>query len=157
VTVDNLSTRLTPGRYSVRAELTPRNGRIPISATTFASVPPDEAMVGGAALAFRRGPSTGLAYVPTADARYRRTERLKVEVPLLKEGVTATGRVLTREGQPLPLLVTCATRTDQPSSITVGVADVTLAPLAAGEYVLELTFTVSGKSEIVSYGFRLVP
>jgi hypothetical protein len=57
----------------------------------------------------------------------------------------------------LPLLVTCATRTDQPSSITVGVADVTLAPLAAGEYVLELTFTVSGKSEIVSYGFRLVP
>jgi hypothetical protein len=53
--------------------------------------------------------------------------------------------------------VTCATRTDQPSSITVGVADVTLAPLAAGEYVLELTFTVSGKSEIVSYGFRLVP
>lgn len=157
VMVDNLSTRLTPGRYSVRAELTPKNGRIPIQATTFASVPADVALVGAAALALRRGPSTGLQYVPTADARYRRTERLKVEVPLLMEGATAAGRVLTREGQALPLVVTHSTRADQSSSMTFGVADVTLAPLAAGEYVLELTFTTGGKSEVVSYGFRIVP
>ena len=157
VAVDNLSTRLTPGRYSVRAELTPKNGRIPVQATTFVVVPVEDAMVGGAALAQRRGPSTGLAYVPTADARYRRTERLKVEVPLLNAAATATGRVLTREGQPLPLVVTYSTRTDQAASITFGVADVTLAPLAASEYVLELTFTANGKKETVAYGFRIIP
>jgi hypothetical protein len=157
VAVDNLSTRLAPGRYSVRAELSPKNGRIPIQATTFASVPAEEAMVGGAALALRRGPSTGLTFVPTADARYRRTERLKVEVPLLKDGTAAAGRVLTREGQALPLVVTYSTRADQAASTTFGVADVTLAPLAAGEYVLELTFTAGGKNETVSYGFRIVP
>jgi hypothetical protein len=95
--------------------------------------------------------------VPTADARYRRTERLKVEVPLLKDGTAAAGRVLTREGQALPLVVTYSTRADQAASTTFGVADVTLAPLAAGEYVLELTFTAGGKNETVSYGFRIVP
>ena len=91
---------LKPGRYSVRAELTPRNGRVPIQVTTFATVPPETAEVGTGALASRRGPSTGLAYIGTADPRFRRTERLRLEVPLVGEGFTATGRLLTREGQP---------------------------------------------------------
>ena len=51
----------------------------------------------------RRGPSTGLAYVGTADPRFRRTERLRVEVPLAGDGFTGTGRLLTREGSATPL------------------------------------------------------
>ena len=35
-----------------------------------------------------------------------------------------------------------------------GVADVTLAPLAEGEYVLELSLTKDGKTEVVTYGFQ---
>jgi hypothetical protein len=125
--------------------------------TTTVTVPADSAVTGTAALAWRRGPSTGLAYLPTADPRFRRTERLRVEVPLSLEGVKATGRVLTREGQALQLIISHSTRTDAGSATTFAVADVTLSALAAGEYVLELLFEAGGKTENVSYGFRIVP
>ena len=157
IVVDGTERPLPAGRYSVRAELTARNGRLPIQVTTFATVPSDEAEVGTGLLASRRGPSTGLAYVGTADPRFRRTERLRVEVPLIGDGFTPTGRLLTREGQAMALIVSFTTRTDTARNEKFGVADVTLAPLAAGEYVLELALVKNGKTDIVSYGFRIIP
>ena len=71
----------------------------------------------------------------TADPRFRRTERLRLEVPLASEGFTGTGRLLTREGQATPLIVAFSMRTDEATKQQFGVADVTLAPLAEGEYV----------------------
>ncbi len=155
IPIDGTTEPLAAGRYSVRAELTPRAGRLPIQVTTFATVPQDAAPVGTGALALRRGPSTGLAYVPTADPRFRRTERLRIEVPVAGEGFTGVGRLLTREGQPLPLVVNYSSRTDARGNLAVG--EVALAPLAAGEYVLELALTKDGKTEAVNYGFRLIP
>lgn len=148
---------LPAGRYMVRAELTARNGRLPIQVTTFATVPADTADVGSGGLAARRGPSTGLAYVGTADARFRRTERLRLEVPLAGEGYTGTGRLLTREGQATVLVVGFTTRTDEATKQQFGVADLTLAPLAEGEYVMELSIARNGKTEVVSYGLRIIP
>lgn len=148
---------LAAGRYAVRAELTPRNGRIPVQVTTFVTVPADTVEVGTGLLAHRRGPSTGLAYVGTADPRFRRTERIRLEVPLAGDGFTATGRVLTREGHAMTLNVPFTTRIDDATKQVFGVADVTLAPLAAGEYVLELALVKAGKTETVAYGFRIIP
>jgi VWFA-related protein len=148
---------LTAGRYSVRAELAPRNSRLPIQATTAATVPVETAAVGTGGLASRRGPSTGLAYIATADPRFRRTERLRVEVPLAGDGFTGTGRLLTRDGQPTPLVVSFTTRTDVAAQQQFGVADVTLSALAEGEYVLELSVQKNGATEVVAYGFRIVP
>ena len=42
---------LAAGRYAVRAELTPRNGRLPLQVTTFATVPAEAAEVGTGGLA----------------------------------------------------------------------------------------------------------
>lgn len=148
---------LAAGRYAVRAELTPRNGRVPLQVTTLASVPADASEVGTGGLAARRGPSTGLAYIATADPRFRRTERLRLEVPLAADGFTGTGRILTREGQALPLIVTFSARMDEATKRQFGVADVTLAPLATGDYVVELSLTKDGRTEAITYGFRLVP
>ena len=148
---------LTAGRYSVRAELTPRNSRMPIQATTFVTVPAETAEIATGALASRRGPSTGLAYLPTADPRFRRTERLRAEVALASEGFTGAGRLLTREGQPTPLVVSFSTRVDAATEQRFGVADVTLSALAEGEYVLELTLQKNGTTDVVAYGFRIVP
>ena len=120
-------------------------------------MPAETAEVGTGALASRRGPSTGLAYVATADPRFRRTERLRVEVPLAGDGFSGTGRLLTRDGQPTALVVSFTNRTDATTKQQFGVADVTLAPLAEGEYVLELSLTKNGTTEIVLYGFRIVP
>jgi len=157
IVVDGSGQPLPAGRYSVRAELTARNGRLPMQVTTFATVPADTAEVGTGALAARRGPSTGLAYVATADPRFRRTERLRLEVPLAGDGFTGTGRLLTRDGQATALVVGFTTRTDEATKQQFGVADVMLAPLAEGEYVIELSITKNGKTDVVSYGFRLIP
>ncbi len=157
IPIDGTGTPLLAGRYLVRAELTPRAGRLPIQVSTMVTVPADSAVVGTGALALRRGPSTGLAYVPTADPRFRRTERLRIEVPLSDPAMTATGRLLTREGAAMPLIVTYSTRADQSGTGTLGVAEVALAPLAAGEYVLELAIQKPGAPELVTYGFRIVP
>ncbi len=57
----------------------------------------------------------------------------------------------------MPLVVTYAARTDEVTQQRSGIADVTLAPLAAGEYVLEISIEKNGKTEVVSYGFRIIP
>jgi len=157
VVVDGSERPLTAGRYAVRAELLARNSRVPIQVTTFTTVPAEAAEVATGGLALRRGPSTGLAYFATADPRFRRTERLRLEVPLAADGFAGTGRLLTREGQPLPLIVGFSTRVDERTQQRFGVADLTLSPLAAGDYVLELALTKNGQPELVSYGFRIVP
>lgn len=108
-----------------------------------------------AVTALRRGPSTGLAYVRADQPRFRRTERLRIEV-VLPDGASATaGRVLTRQGQALPLIVTTSTQVTNGQMVTI--ADVTLAPLAIGEYVLELAYELKGEKARASYGFRIVP
>jgi hypothetical protein len=156
IPIDGTEQPLAAGRYSVRAELTARGSRLPIQVTTFATVPLQTAAVGTGALASRRGPSTGLAYLPTADPRFRRTERLRIEVPVAGEGITGTGRLLTREGQALQVVVNVSTRADAKGQQLV-VAEAVLAPLAAGEYVLEVALAKDAKTETVSYGFRLIP
>lgn len=145
---------LPPGRYYVRLEGRPERGTAAVRAATDATVGTTGASISPALVALRRGPTTGLAYQPTADPRFRRTERLRAEVPILTDGaVTGTGRVLTREGQPLPLQVAITERTDERSGTRYLVGDVTLAPLAQGDYVLEMQ---AGPAS-ATYGFRIIP
>jgi hypothetical protein len=145
---------LAPGRYYVRVEGKPERGVGTVRATSMAIVGASGASISSAIVALRRGPTTGLAYQVTADPRFRRTERLRAEVPILTQGaVTGTGRILTREGQPLPLQVAMSERADDTSGARYMVAEVALAPLAQGEYVLE----VQAGKESATYGFRIVP
>jgi VWFA-related protein len=145
---------LAPGRYFVRMEGRPERGTTTVRASTDATVGTAGASISPALVVLRRGPTTGLAYQGTADPRFRRTERLRAEVPILATGpVTGTGRVLTREGQPLPLQVAITERTDERTAARYLVGDVVLAPLAQGDYVLELQV---GR-ESATYGFRIIP
>jgi VWFA-related protein len=87
----------------------------------------------GAPRLSRRGPSTGVAWVPTADPRFRRQERLRVSVGVGTDAGTVTGTLLDRQGRPINVPV----KVDQtvPEAL---VAELALAPLAAGDYVLAL-------------------
>ena len=87
----------------------------------------------GAPRLSRRGPSTGVAWVPTADPRFRRQERLRVSVGVGAEAGTVTGTLLDRQGRPINVPV----KVDQTAPEAL-VAELTLAPLAAGDYVLAL-------------------
>lgn len=64
---------------------------------------------------------------------------------------------MTATGQATPVIVAFSTRTDEATKQQFGVADVTLAPLAESDYVIELSLTRNGKTETVNYGFRVVP
>jgi VWFA-related protein len=150
-------TSVAPGRYVVRLQLTPAEGSVPIQATADVVVPDADALMSQSGLVLRRGPSTGLQFVPTADPRFRRTERLRVEVPRLATDGTVSARLLGRDGQPLALAVTLSERTDDALGIRLIVAEVPLAALAQGDYGLEVTLDANGKKQGTTYGFRLVP
>lgn len=148
---------LPPGRYVIRLALTPKGGTLPLQTTADVTIPAKAAFMGSTGLASRRGPATGLAYRPTADARFQRTERIRFEVPRLAADGTVTARLLSRNGQPLPLTVALSERTDEQLQLRMIVADLTLAPLAQGEYVLDVALEKDGKTERATYAFRIVP
>ena len=103
----------------------------------------------GAPRLSRRGPSTGVAWVPTADPRFRRQERLRVSVGLGPEAGTVTGTLLDRQGKPINVPV----KIDQSEPAAL-VAELALAPLAAGDYVLALG---AGGSRRLLVPLRIVP
>ena len=102
----------------------------------------------GAPRLSRRGPSTGVAWVPTADPRFRRQERLRVSVGVGAEAGTVTGTLLDRQGRPMNVPV----KMDQTAPEAL-VAELALAPLAAGDYVLAL----GGGPKRLLVPLRIVP
>ena len=55
----------------------------------------------------------------------------------------------------MPLVVNYSTQ--ETNGQRIGIAEVILAPLAVGQYRLELSYDVDGQRETVSYEFRIVP
>ena len=105
----------------------------------------------GVPLLLRRGPTTGTRYTPTADPQFRRTERLRLDLPCATPPAAFTASMLDRAGMPLLLPVTTTTRTD--GTITWATAEVSLAPLAHGDYVIKMT--VDGVDAVTA--IRVVP
>ena len=103
------------------------------------------------ALFVRRGPSTGNKDVPTADLRFRRTETIRLEIPSTADAAGAA-RLLDRTGKPLSVPVAAAVRDDADGS-RWQTAQLALAPLAPGDYVIEIA---NGERRMLS-GFRIVP
>jgi hypothetical protein len=134
----------------------PKAGAVPLQTTVDVTVPEPAALISQTGLASRRGPTTGLNYVPTADPRFTRTERLRLEIPRPSATGKLSARLLGRDGQPLNLAIPLTERAD-PDKPRMIVADLMLAPLAQGEYVIEVTAEQDGKKESATYGFRLVP
>ncbi len=135
----------------VRTRVTPTQEGLPYSDTIRLS----EISAPGRPIVLRRGPTTGIKFVPTADLQFRRTERVRLELPTMAVVTGTSGEVLDRAGKPMPLTVIATTRTE--AGITWASAELNLAPLAAGDYVLKLKAESAGKTEEVVTGFRLVP
>jgi hypothetical protein len=130
----------------VRTKVTPQGGGLPYTDT----IRLDEA-TSGRALLSRRGPSTGVRYVPTAVAQFGRTERVRIDVPVAAGTNAVSAEILDRTGKPINVPVHASTRVE--GSITWATAELSLAPLAAGDYVVRLT----AGSQSVATAFRLTP
>ena len=140
--------KLPPGgadRVQVRARLTSEGSPVPLTDAIDAN--PASAQP----LAFRRGSSTGNRYLPAADFRFSRTERLRLELPVATDVKPSGAKILDRAGQTLPIPLTTAERTDAETGQKWIMADLTLAPLAAGDYAIELsTETGDGTKQVIT-------
>jgi len=87
-------------------------------------------------LLFRRGPATGNRLLPSADARFTRAERLRLELPVAASIAPGTAQMLDRTGNALHVPVRVGEKTDAAGRRWI-TADVALAPLAAGDYAIE--------------------
>jgi hypothetical protein len=142
---------LPPGEYTVRVRLRTDGGSGEAIADSVVATVPAAATALGEPVLFRRGPSTGLRYAETADPRFRRTERLRLELPT-SAADTAAARVLDRTGKPLQVPATVTTRDDSSGRFHWVVVDAALAPFAPGDYLIEVTQRTA--SQLV--GFRVV-
>ena len=140
--------RLAAGDYAVRVRLRGRDADT--SDTARVIIPERPSAVGEAAL-WRRGPSTGPQYVRTADPRFQRSDRMRLE--FASETSAATARLLDRVGKAIQVPVQISERVDAAEGVRWIVADITLAPLAPGDYAVEIT--AGGDSQVT--GFRIVP
>lgn len=125
----------------------------PIGQVARVALPGSDPPLLGAPLLFRRGPTTGTAYLPAADRRFLRSERVRFEAPLADGAEDLAGRLLDRTGAPLDVPVTISDRRDANQRWLV--ADLTLAPLTNGDYVVELTAGAAPTTERVLVGIRV--
>jgi len=131
---------------TVRTKVTPQGGGPPYTDTIrFAEA------TGVRPLLSRRGPTTGVRYMPTAVPQFGRTERMRIEVPVDADTTAVSAEVFDRAGKPVNVPVRASTRVD--GSLTWASAEVVLAPLAAGDYLVRLT---AGSQSVVT-AFRLTP
>lgn len=143
------SAPLPPGDYQV--QLRAKGTAAPLSAmeSVRTSIPPSPVSSGAAV--FRRSVTTGNQAMPTADLRFRRTERVSIEVPTTSTEA-GTAQLLNRSGQALAIPVAAAIRDDADGS-RWRTAQLTLAPLAPGDYVVE---QIAGSEKTLT-AFRVLP
>jgi VWFA-related protein len=95
----------------------------------------------GDATGYRAAALATAAWRPIAVFQFRRTERLRLEFPMLKSLDAQNARLLDRKGQTLQVPVTL---TAAGSTLT---AELNLAPLSIGDYVVEVTAKAGDTSE----------
>jgi hypothetical protein len=142
---------LVPGEYVLRVRAkaaTPT--ALPINEAV--AVPVASAPHATGALYIRRGASSAGRDEPTADLRFRRTEQIRVEV-LTESASAATGRLLDRTGKVIQVPVAVTGRQDVDGSQWI-TAQLALAPLAPGDYLIELT-GVDAERRLIP--FRVIP
>lgn len=143
---------VAPGEYAVRVRVRPNGDEtLAVSDSARVIVPAVPGALGEAVL-WRRGSSTGPQFQRTADPRFRRSDRLRLELAAAAPGA-ATARLTDRNGAPLPVPVQVSERVDDTGGFRWVVAELALAPLAAGDYAVE----VSQGGSTQATAFRMVP
>jgi hypothetical protein len=137
---------LAPGEYTLRMRSQSPAG----SETMSMPIVLPQAPQSSGGMFIRRGPTTGNKETPTADVRFRRSERVRVEVPSAADVTSA--RLLDRTGRAMTAIpVAASTRTDSEGT-KWATAEVLLAPLAPGDYIIEV---VAGATRTLA-AFRIV-
>ena len=140
---------LAPGNYQV--QLRAKGAAATLGAMESVRTSLGAAPAASGAVVLRRSITTGNQPVPTADLRFRRTERISIEVPTTSTDA-GTAQLLNRSGLTIPVPVAAVIRDDADGS-RWRTAQLALAPLAPGDYVVE---QIAGAEKILT-AFRVLP
>ena len=143
---------LPAGEYAVRVRLRSEADTDLVVDDTLRLIVAATASPVGEAVLWRRGPTTGTQYLRTADPRFQRSDRIRLELPATG-AAKPTGRMLDRLGNAMFVPVTISEKPDPSGEFRWIVADATLAPLTNGDYAIEIDF--GGTKQITA--FRVVP
>ena len=143
---------LPAGDYELRVRA---NAASPGSTATDSLRVTVPATADGAGFLFKRGPGTGNREIATADLRVRRSDTLRVAVPA-SDSSESSARLLDRTGKVLQVPVSTSMR-DEADGSTSRSATLALAPLAAGDYLIELIASQSTGQTRTLIAFRVVP
>ena len=150
VEFDLLSDTLAPGQYSMQLELAPNAGK-PVGDFVRLTMPAEPTAFGEPVFS-RRTSAPGRRFARTADARFRRNEFVRIEMPTSATS-TATARLLDGKGGPLPVPAQVTTRADASGAFQWIVVDIPMTPLAPALYAVEVT---QGDSSRIT-AFRVIP
>ncbi len=143
---------IAPGEYAVRVRVRPNgDGGLPVADTARLIIAATASPLGEPVM-WRRGPSTGPKYAMTADPRFTRLERVRFEMATTTAGA-ATGKMLDKIGRPMQIPVQITERPDASGSFRWIVAEAVLAPLAPGDYAIEVSLADGRQTA----GFKIVP
>ena len=106
----------------------------------------------GEAVLLRRGVTPAQRYVRTADPRFQRTDRLRLELPTDAAG-SPSAVLRDRRGAELPVPLQLAERADESGTFRWILVDVPLISLAPADYAVEVVH--AGASRMTA--FRLTP
>ena len=95
---------------------------------------------------FHRGPSTGNQVQPAVGRVFPRSERIRLEMEAAAGAPVWAGAVLDRNGNKTAVPVVTGERTDSSGQRWL-TADITLAPLGPGDYVVEMTATTGTEQQ----------
>ncbi len=109
----------------------------------------------GEPVIFHRGPSTGNQALPSPGRVFPRSDRIRLELEADGAAPVWSGAVLDRNGNKTVVPVVTGERTDAATGQRWLTADVTLAPLAAADYVVELTVTQGAEQKKTLVAIRV--
>jgi VWFA-related protein len=119
-----------------------------------AGVTPASAPLVGEPILYRGRPAATSPLRPVADLQYRRIERVHVEWAIAGELDQRSARLLGKNGQPLAIPVTVTERETDGRKVIA--ADLNLAPLSFGDYVLELTVGRGTETVVKLVAFKVI-
>ena len=109
----------------------------------------------GEPVLFHRGPATGNQVQPASGRVFARSERIRMEMEAATGAPVWTGVLLDRNGNKTVVPVTTGERTDASTGQRWLTADITLAPLGAGDYVVELTTSAGAEQKKTLVAIRV--
>jgi VWFA-related protein len=107
----------------------------------------------GRPIVYRATSAASAALRPAAAFWFRRTERLRVEWPVRQAVASQQARLLDRNGKPLAVPMTVVTR--EAGGATSLTTDLSLAPLGAGDYLIEIAVKAGDTTEQQLVAFRV--